>query len=126
MMKIINKSKKDLENRTVKNLVEDIITMKMKELMELNFKDMTEEEMTEHDKTYNEVLKLQDKLELLLPNDQMEVVDDLVSTYFYLAALEMEYMFRRGVKMGLNELHFIKEELGEQTILLQNRINAKV
>lgn len=105
-------------NETVKNLVEGIIKMKCTEVQELGFSDMEVDDVIECDMFGDKILKLQDKLKKTLSKEQWDLFNEYIDTEVFLEAIHEGYMFNRGVKVGLNELSFIGEELGNKTVML--------
>lgn len=105
-------------NEKLKSIIEKVIEMKYIEMEELNFEDMTEKEKAEHEEVYNKVLELQNRLHKEFTKEQWGLVSDCMDAENLLSALEQRYMFNRGVKRGLNELSFIKDELGNGVVLL--------
>lgn len=102
----------------LKNIIENVIDMKCNEVIGLNFEDMEESEKEEHTEVHKQVLALENKLKETLTADQWKLFMELDTEVAHLEALEQDYLFKRGVKMGLNELRFIKYELGLMVIEL--------
>ena len=104
--------------KQLKNIIEKVIYMKYQDVQELNFEDMTKEEKAEYKEAYNKVSELQGKLKEMLTKEQWKVINECFDAESYLSAIEQRYIFNRGVKMGLQDLSFIREELGNENILL--------
>lgn len=102
----------------LKAIIDKTIEMKYYELQDDNFEDMTEEEKIDHDKQEDKILELQDKLKETLTDEQYKVLMEYSDELTMLSATEQNYMFNRGVKMGLNEFNYIREILGDSTLLL--------
>lgn len=105
-------------NEKLKNIIKKVIKMKEEEIVDLNFSDMTEQKMVEHSEILLKASELEEKLANMLSKEQWKVMDEFCSTLNSLNAMEQEYMFDRGVKAGLNELSFIKDELGQGVVML--------
>lgn len=105
-------------DKTLKKVIERTIEMKRYEVQDLNFSDMTEKEKKEYEAAFNKVLLLEDKLKGLIPKDLLKDLIDMSDAQATLVVLEQSYMFSHGVKIGLNELSYIKEELGSSVVLL--------
>ena len=106
-------------DKHLKNIIEKVIDMESQEVLELNFSDMNKQEKAEQEAAYKKAAVLQDKLKGLLPKDGQGLFRDYLNAAAYLQGIEEDYMFNRGVKMGWTRLSFIKDELGEAVIMLQ-------
>lgn len=102
----------------LKNIIKKVIDMKCRDVMENNFNDMTEQEATEHKELHNKTIELEKKLQAILSDEQLKLFAEYSDAESNLSTINEEYMFNRGVKMGLNELSFIKDELGLGVIAL--------
>lgn len=106
-------------DKHLKNIIEKVIDIEAQEVQGLNFSDMNKQEKAEHEEAYKKVVVLQDQLEERLPKELQSLFKEYADAAAYLSAIEEDYMFNRGVKIGLTKLSFIREELGEAVIMLR-------
>lgn len=110
-------------NKIVKELITKTVDMKMFEVQDLNFSDMTAEEKSSYKKASNETRKLYQKLSSMLTKEQLEVLAEYSDARTNEATEEIIYNFRRGFYSGLKESNYtpevIKSEL-EYTLEMQN------
>ena len=103
---------------TLKNIIKRTIDMKYQDMQEINFGDMTQKEKAEHEGASNEYSKLEGELKKTLTEEQWSAACECMDAFNLLNAIEQDYMFNRGVKAGLNELSFIREEMGSNIVIL--------
>lgn len=97
----------------LKNMVEGIISMKCNEIIDHNFKDMNEREKAEREEADKKVSELEDKVKKEFTKDQWKLVSRLLDAEILEMTIEQKYLFSQGVKAGLTQLGFIKQELGD-------------
>lgn len=105
-------------NKQLKNIIEKVIEMKESEIQEHNFEGMTEEERSEYEELNNKFIELENEFKKSLGVEQQQLLNKCFDARSDISTIEQHYMFKKGVKIGLTDLHFIKEELGSGTVLL--------
>jgi len=104
--------------KSLKNIIEEVIKMKFYELEELNFEDMNVDDKKIYKDNITRMIALESAINETLSPEGKKMFNELDILSGCNIALENNYMFNRGVKTGLNELSFIGEELGTGVIEL--------
>lgn len=106
-------------DKYLKNIIEKVIDMENQKVIELNFSDMSDQEKAEHERANKKCADLGNELNKLLPKEFQSLFREYANAAYFLSGIEEDYKFNRGVKAGLTKLNFIREELGEAVIMLQ-------
>lgn len=107
------------QSEIIKNLVERTIGMKYMELQDMNFSDMEESEVAEYEKANKKMVELQTKLFNIIPKEYHGLINECLDAVGDTFCIEENYIFNRGVKVGLNDLYYIREEMKGSMGLLQ-------
>lgn len=99
-------------DKKLKNIIEKVIDMKYQEVQELNFSDIEEDEKREHSQVNERKSEIFNKLMDSSTCELKELLAEYEELETQSLCLECRYMFNRGVKMGITDLSFIKDELG--------------
>lgn len=102
----------------IKGLVEGIIRSKYSDTQDLNFSDMEEKEAAEYAEVNKKYSQFQEELFKEIPKEYHKLINQYFDTYFELMCVEKKYMFNRGVKAGLKDLGYVRNVLGEGTVII--------
>ena len=103
-------------DKQLKNIIGQVINMKCGEVYERNFEDMDAKEKERFDNI--KTLELEKELDKTLTDVQKKLFNKYIDENSELEAIIQSYMFKSGIKIGLRDLSFLKEELNFETDII--------